>query len=291
MALPSSGPLSISAIRNEEVNVGGFASSYSLRQLSANAGKSSPDSISEFYGYSAAGIVQSGLTWHLDASNESLATNSIWYSIQNTALYASPQTFNGGSAPVITTSGGIRYYQYTGTTAPAAAFLGGGFHVLNVTPATDYSTTSAWFNNNTSSPKVMALGSTGWENSQYQGVELYLNGLAIGYMSTRITTGANTSNSDLHSVYNYNQWYQLTQTFDGTTQKMYINGSFYTSTSKSGVQNKPNRSYAIGASYTGNGNPQIFLNAALGHYLIYNRALTDAEVLQNYNATKAKFGL
>jgi len=54
MALPSSGPLSIAAIRNEEVNNGGFASSYSLRQLSSNAGKSTPDAISEFYGYSAA---------------------------------------------------------------------------------------------------------------------------------------------------------------------------------------------------------------------------------------------
>jgi len=54
MALPSSGPLSISQIRDEEVNNGGFASSYSLRQLSANAGKSTADSISEFYGYSAA---------------------------------------------------------------------------------------------------------------------------------------------------------------------------------------------------------------------------------------------
>jgi hypothetical protein len=291
MALPSSGPLSISAIRNEQVNVGGFASSYSLRQLSANAGKSSPDAISEFYGYDASSVVQSGLTWWLDASDTSTANNSAWYNKLNTGLYGLPQTYNGGSAPVITTSGGIRYYQYTGTTAPAAAFLGGGFHVLNVTPATDYSTTSAWFNNNTSSPKVMALGSTGWENSQYQGVEMFLNGIAIGLMSTRITTGANTSNSDLSSAYNYNQWYQLTQTFDGTTQKMYINGSFYTSTSKSGVQNKPNRSYTIGASYTGDGNPQIFLNAALGHYLIYNRALTDGEVLQNYNATKAKFGL
>jgi len=231
------------------------------------------------------------LSWWLDASNESLATDSIWYNIANTGLYASPQTYNGGSNPVITTSGGIRYYQYTGTTAPAAAFLGGGFHVLSATPATDYSTTSAWFNNNTNSPKVMALGSTGWENTQYQGVEMFLNGIAIGLMSTRITTDGNTSNSDISSAYNYNQWYQLTQTFDGTTQKMYINGSLYTSASKSGVQNKPNRSYAIGASYTGAGTPQIFLNAALGHYLIYNRALTDAEVLQNYNATRSKFGL
>ena len=48
MALPTSGPLSISAIRTE---LG--SSSGSLRTLSAAAGKSTPDSISEFYGYSA----------------------------------------------------------------------------------------------------------------------------------------------------------------------------------------------------------------------------------------------
>jgi len=53
MALPNSGPLSISEIRDEEVNNGGFASTYSLYQLSINAGKVSPDAISEFYGYSA----------------------------------------------------------------------------------------------------------------------------------------------------------------------------------------------------------------------------------------------
>jgi hypothetical protein len=45
--IPSSGAISISQIAQELVNVG----SYSLRALSANAGKSVPDSISEFYGY------------------------------------------------------------------------------------------------------------------------------------------------------------------------------------------------------------------------------------------------
>jgi hypothetical protein len=291
MALPSSGPLSISAIRNEEVNVGGMTSTYSLRQLSSQAGKSTPDSISEFYGYSALTVVQSGLTWWLDASDTGTATNSQWTNKLNSGQYGTPGTYNGGSAPAITTNGSIRYYQYTGTTAPAAAFLGGGFHSLNITPATDYSTTSVWFNNNTNSPKVLALGSTGNESSLLQGVEFYLNGLAIGYMSTRITTGGGTSNSDLHSTYSYNTWYNLVQTFDGSTQAMYINGSLYTSTSKTGVQNKPNRLYGIGAKFGASNNPELFMNGAIGHYLIYNRALNGTEVLQNYNATKAKFGL
>lgn len=48
MALPSSGAISISQIHNE---LG--SSSYSLRSLSASAGKSTPDSMSEFYGYSS----------------------------------------------------------------------------------------------------------------------------------------------------------------------------------------------------------------------------------------------
>jgi hypothetical protein len=47
MALQSSGAISISQIQAE---IGG---SYSLRALSAAAGKSTPDAMSEFYGYSA----------------------------------------------------------------------------------------------------------------------------------------------------------------------------------------------------------------------------------------------
>jgi hypothetical protein len=53
MALQSSGAISISQIRNEQVNYGGFGSTYSLRALSSNAGKGTPDAMSEFYGYSA----------------------------------------------------------------------------------------------------------------------------------------------------------------------------------------------------------------------------------------------
>lgn len=49
MALQSSGPISISQIKTEL-----SSSSNSLRALSALANKSTPDSMSEFYGFSAA---------------------------------------------------------------------------------------------------------------------------------------------------------------------------------------------------------------------------------------------
>jgi hypothetical protein len=49
MALPSSGPLSINDIR---VELGQSQANSSLRSLSSLAGFSTPDAISEFYGYS-----------------------------------------------------------------------------------------------------------------------------------------------------------------------------------------------------------------------------------------------
>jgi hypothetical protein len=52
MALPSSGSLSLSQIAQE---LGQPLSNLSLRNLSNSAGKGTPDSMSEFYGYSAGG--------------------------------------------------------------------------------------------------------------------------------------------------------------------------------------------------------------------------------------------
>lgn len=47
MALPSSGPLSFSAIAGELA----ISTPYSLRSMSNTAGFSTPDAVSEFYGY------------------------------------------------------------------------------------------------------------------------------------------------------------------------------------------------------------------------------------------------
>lgn len=53
MALPTSGPLSFSAIANE---LGTPLSNVSLRGMSNSAGFSIPDAVSEFYGYSGGGL-------------------------------------------------------------------------------------------------------------------------------------------------------------------------------------------------------------------------------------------
>jgi hypothetical protein len=34
-----------------------------------------------------------------------------------------------------------------------------------------------------------------------------------------------------------------------------------------------------------------YMSANYGTVMVYNRSLTDAEILQNYNSTKSRFGL
>lgn len=92
MPLPSSGPLSISAIRNELV--GTYGSSYSLRQLSSWAGFSTPDSISEFYGYSA------NVTLYFD------------FAVPNSATCWSSYTFAAATSTTVNTNVSVTIYWY-----------------------------------------------------------------------------------------------------------------------------------------------------------------------------------
>jgi len=65
MAVPSSGPISIDDIRTEL-----SSSSGSLRTLSAAAGKSTPDAMSEFYGYSNIDFTSSMTVGNYTPSND-----------------------------------------------------------------------------------------------------------------------------------------------------------------------------------------------------------------------------
>jgi hypothetical protein len=83
-----------------------------------------------------------------------------------------------------------------------------------------------------------------------------------------------------------------TQTGNSNRLKCYINGSLLSVTyngtipSTSGPSNSV---FSIGNSQ-GLGNIN-YANGNIAQVLIYNRALSDTEVLQNYNATKGRFGL
>jgi hypothetical protein len=85
---------------------------------------------------------------------------------------------------------------------------------------------------------------------------------------------------------NINQWNHIIHLYDGTNASLYTNGIL--SNSKSFTLNTTNSTLLLGAGkYTGFN--YFGGKVALGR--IYNRSLTATEVLQNYNATKSRFGL
>ena len=82
-------------------------------------------------------------------------------------------------------------------------------------------------------------------------------------------------------------WYHLTATGILGSQLVYINGSIYNSGTYAGTPSANSNSLVIGKlAYAG-----LYANMSMGYARIYNRALTATEVLQNYNATKTRFGL
>ena len=107
--------------------------------------------------------------------------------------------------------------------------------------------------------------------------------------------------SDLLSTtntYSVGNWYNVVATFDHNgltyTRKIYVDGVLdsnetpITMDAWTGVSNSSNITTPGAISTNGTNIRQAF-NGSLGPQLIYNKALTQEEVLQNYNALKYRF--
>lgn len=89
------------------------------------------------------------------------------------------------------------------------------------------------------------------------------------------------------STLNVNQWYNVCFTRTGSTAKIYINGvEILISVAGSSALDLQTytSNFAIGVNRSSN-----YTNGSISSLKLYNRALTAAEVLQNFNATKSRF--
>jgi hypothetical protein len=88
-----------------------------------------------------------------------------------------------------------------------------------------------------------------------------------------------------------NTWFQIVGSYDGSTIKQYYNGIVtsslsFTGTSLSGGTVRIATRWDDLTQTTSN-----YFSGSIGIVKIYNRTLSDIEVLQNYNTTKGRFGL
>lgn len=120
-------------------------------------------------------------------------------------------------------------------------------------------------------------------NSQYS---LFIAGNAL-YWRTQVTGGGHDSVITPTNFMNTTEWHHVVGTYSSGNKNIYINGVKVSSTAAAtgifGVN-------AEGMSLGRHGTPNSYwYNGQIGEARVYNRQLTDAQVLYNYNITKGRY--
>jgi hypothetical protein len=147
-----------------------------------------------------------------------------------------------------------------------------------------YVSVSCWvrFNNNNTPRQLIAKRNT-FEQGSYW---LYVS------ESNQImwdTYQNNIQNRQIH-IFNFlsNVWYNVSATYSSSQKIIYVNGNAVSSISGGNQLTSASTDIRIGADTS---SFQYLLNGNISQVSIYNRALTAAEIQQNFNATRSRFGI
>ena len=229
------------------------------------------------FGLTADTIVTSGLTLNLDAGSviSYPTTGTSWYDV-------SGNNYNGtlNNGPTFVSSGMSSSFILDGTDDYIS--IPNGF--TNMFKGKTYWTASIWIKVNSwgsSNDQYPVLVSIGANQGQYGELYLEIGNAGQYYFAYAgdFSTGSLTTN--------LNQIYNLVYMKDGSNFKVYSNGVLIeTTTGKTNVSN------VDGDLWLGRFKTFDFdLNGNMYNFSMYNRALTNSEVLQNYNALKGRYGL
>ena len=215
-------------------------------------------------------IITNGLVLYLDAANKQsyVSGSTSWIDVSNNnnngTLINGP-IFNTGSLGSIVFDGIDDYVLVSNSS---------NFTVSEMT-------IGAWF---TSKKDVRNYITTKLNDSWYVGIGP--GGTTSGKLSLFVegTTGGWLQGP---TTINQNQWYYGVCTFKSNISSIYVNGTLDISATRTGTM--PNGTASIYVGHRPDDSSYFWGNIAQTQ--IYNRALSASEVLQNYNATKGRFGL
>ena len=214
-------------------------------------------------------IVTDGLVTLLDAGNSKSYSGSgtTWKD-----LSPNKQDAIMNSSPAFTTSDGVACFDLDGTDD----YFEIANHI-NVSPAV---TASCWVKSNTTN-----WDDTGWLMSKRNQFLLHPQ---IGSKQFRwyIHAGGFDSTTINDSTFDITQWHNWTGTYEGTNLTVYRNGKQVATRTVSGTLTSSTSSLYIGFDFG-----TRFGDAKIAYCMVYNKALTAAEVKQNFEAVKGRFGL
>jgi hypothetical protein len=126
---------------------------------------------------------------------------------------------------------------------------------------------------------------------------VFIYNYGAGYKISTFMSNGGLSDVETPSVLTVatNTWYHISAVYNRADKVyLYINGVLDSSATISqfqAVDFQSSYNFRIGAYGDASNNPNYFLNGSLSQFQIYNRALSSTEILQNYNATRKRFGL
>lgn len=222
--------------------------------------------------YAGPEIVNDGLIGYWDSSSikSYLGSGSTWYdlsgrdnhgTISGTTLTANPPVFNGTTNVV---------------TCPTLATMCGGSWSGSVSFDATFKIANP--------PTNSAMGYVGFNSSN----------LGLKFMNTTNLFMDTYDSSSLRVLVNtilgissyYDTWVHVCATYDGTTAKCYHNGRFVSQRASYTQLDLSTMNYYIGA-----GMGYYNFMGSVSNSKVYNKALTDAEVQQNFNAIRGRFNV
>lgn len=130
---------------------------------------------------------------------------------------------------------------------------------------------AAWFKSN----NALAAGGTGAALLEKGNAYFLLQGVASGGMNMLLKKGGANLTVPLGESLAANTWYHITGVFDGTEARLYLNGELKGSLAAAAPIDDPALPLVIG----GDDGTRTF-NGVLDQVALWNRALTEAEILQ-----------
>lgn len=220
-------------------------------------------------------IITDGLVLYLDVANTRSypGSGTVWNDLSrsgNNGVLTNGPTFNGNNGGSIVFDG-VNDYVNCGNN-PSLQITG-------------ELTQCAWFKSSNTAQQGIIYK----DNQTYRCYKLQTTSTGKGFpifFSSNIAYNTFEGNT----VITNGDWQNLVATYTPSTSvKIYVNGildATYTSGIPPFLDNDP-----VNLELGRKGDGTFYLNGNIAQTLIYNRALSSSEVLQNYNATKTRFGL
>jgi hypothetical protein len=219
--------------------------------------------------------VTSGLQLYLDAaSNTSYpGTGTTWFDLSGQSNDVVMQnsgsisfTRSGGSYFTLTSNGYFNKATTTGVPTGSSAY-----------------TMSVWVQWSSGtwpgSGGMIGIGNSTSGNLTNQFRTLNTNGLINYWFGNDLAATSTVSPAS--------QWFNAVAQWDGTTRKIWVNGTQIASGAVTGL-NVSSSLVQVGATNLSGSEP---LGGRIGQALIYNRALTSTEINDNYTAVRTRYGV